>query len=224
MLRFCRGVDKSNRVVYPSLAFLGDGPSLGFPGERLWPFWPRWVFPCRILFGSTIRNPSWKFGPLYLLGSMPNTTRYLRMDEVTSSVLCRTPPAICRWMRRLLSLLLNTDFWSDETSSSEFNWTLFAIYECRWGYYLYALGQGLSWSGLPYVIFTLSNIEIQLPIAYVGLLVSCVCAHMHCRPVSYFLHLRINREEFMNYLYSLFLKNKTCIVLFKHNLFIFYSK
>ena len=45
-----------------------------------------------------------------------------------------------------------------------------------------------------------SYIEINLSIAYVSLLVSVVCAHMHYRLVSYFLHLQINRE-----LYELFI-------------------
>ena len=98
MLRFFRGVDKSNRVVYPSLAFLGDGPSLGFPGERYWPFWSRWVLPCRasllgrlwIPFGIQTALPPRCFAehhPLFtngwgnLLGTLPNTTRLLRMDE-----------------------------------------------------------------------------------------------------------------------------------------------
>ena len=43
---------------------LADGPYLGSPVSGCDLFGQKWVFPCRILFGSTIRNPSWKFGPL----------------------------------------------------------------------------------------------------------------------------------------------------------------
>ena len=59
ILRYFRGVDKSNRVVYPSLAFLGDGPSLGFPGERIGLFGQIWVSPCRVPFWGRLWKPSW---------------------------------------------------------------------------------------------------------------------------------------------------------------------